>query len=112
VNNTGAAFGLWQDSRVLLTLFSIVSVFWIICYLLCRPGRTHAFAWSLIAGGALGNLVDRLAYGYVIDYLDFHIWPVFNLADACICVGVAWIVIRFMVHPPKPSSKTHASDPL
>lgn len=109
VNNTGAAFGLWKDSGVLLAVFSAVSFLVITAYLFKRPGRPHAFAWSLIAGGALGNLVDRAAYGHVIDYLDLRVWPVFNFADACICLGVIWIVFRFMAHPPK---VPHASDPF
>jgi len=109
VNNAGAAFGLWKDSGVFLAVFSAVSFLIIAVYLFKRPGRPHAFAWSLIAGGALGNLVDRVAYGYVIDYLDLGVWPVFNFADACICLGVAWIVFRFMARQPK---APHASDPF
>ena len=109
VNNPGAAFGLWRGSALFLTVFSAVSVVWIVCYLFKKPGRPHAFAWSLIAGGALGNLVDRLAHGHVIDYLDFRVWPVFNFADACICAGVAWILLRFL--RPR-SSKNHAPDSL
>jgi signal peptidase II len=110
VNNTGAAFGLWHSSGVFLAVFSAVSFFFIVGLLLQNPKRAHAFAWALIAGGALGNLADRLAYGHVIDYLDFRVWPVFNLADACICLGVTWILFRLMTRRPKAPSKSHASD--
>ncbi len=110
VNNQGAAFGLWQGSGFFLSVFSAVSTVFIVGYLLKKPNRKHAFAWALIAGGALGNLVDRVIHGHVIDYLDFRIWPVFNLADACICIGAAWIALHFAFTRPKESSNTHASD--
>lgn len=51
-------------------------------------------AYGLIIGGALSNLFDRIVYGYVIDYLDFRVWPVFNVSDACITVGVVLILYR------------------
>ena len=100
VSNTGAAFGLWKDSGVFLVCFSAVSFLIVFFYLFKKPAQPHSFAWALIAGGALGNLVDRLAYGYVIDYLDLRVWPVFNLADASICLGVIWILFRFTARRP------------
>ncbi len=64
---------------------------------------------SLILGGAIGNLIDRLRLGEVIDFLDFHIgpyhWPAFNIADSAITVGTFWIVIILLFHSPK-GSKT------
>lgn len=104
VNNTGAAFGLWRDASGVLAVFSAVSVVLILAYLAgilggagLPAGRqvSQGAAWALIAGGAIGNLYDRVLLGYVIDYLDFRVWPVFNLADACISAGVAWIVFRY-----------------
>ncbi len=53
-------------------------------------------AWSLVIAGALGNLYDRFRYGYVVDFLDFRIWPVFNIADASICVGVFLVILSFL----------------
>ena len=92
VHNTGAAFGLWPDGADLLTVFSAASALLILGYL--RRPVPNAIAWSLVASGALGNLYDRLRFGYVVDFIDLRVWPVFNFADSCICVGVAWIVWR------------------
>ncbi|MBI2095081.1 MAG: signal peptidase II [Candidatus Omnitrophica bacterium] len=55
-------------------------------------------AWALVAAGAAGNLTDRLAFGYVVDFLDFRIWPVFNIADAGICAGVLLVILNFSRH--------------
>ncbi|MCX5681683.1 MAG: signal peptidase II, partial [Candidatus Omnitrophica bacterium] len=52
------------------------------------------FAFSLIIGGAFGNLIDRLQFGYVIDFIDFRIWPVFNIADSAITVGAFLLIIK------------------
>lgn len=51
-------------------------------------------SYGLILGGALSNFVDRVLYGYVIDYIDLKVWPVFNLADTSICIGVGYILIN------------------
>lgn len=106
VENAGAAFGLWRGASFFLTVFSVVSVTLILAYLAGAFGNRvrHAPAWTFVAGGALGNLYDRLLFGHVIDYLDFRVWPVFNFADACISLGVAWILIRY--------ARSHASGPV
>jgi signal peptidase II len=100
--NKGAAFsflaaqGGWQ--RYLFTALSLgVSIFLI--YLLKKHAGQRLFCWgiALVLGGAVGNLIDRLAYGHVVDFLDFHIgkwhWPAFNIADAAICLGVALFIL-------------------
>ncbi|WP_133647670.1 signal peptidase II [Paraburkholderia flava] len=101
VFNRGAAFsflaaaGGWQ--RWGFTALGIVAAL-VICYLLKRHGTQRLFcaALSLILGGALGNVIDRLMYGHVIDFLDFHVrawhWPAFNLADSAITIGAALLV--------------------
>ena len=98
VNNAGAAFGLWRDASPALAAFSALSVLLITFHLAGRLGArvSYAGAWALVAGGALGNLYDRVKFGYVVDYVDLRVWPVFNLADACISVGVAWILLSFL----------------
>ena len=101
VYNRGAAFsflaaaGGWQ--RWAFTRLGMVAAL-VICYLLKRHGAQKLFctALALILGGALGNVIDRLAYGHVIDFLDFHVgswhWPAFNLADSSITIGAALLV--------------------
>lgn len=107
VNNTGAAFGLWKNSAFFLVVFSLVSFLSIFFYLLKSNQLKHGIAWAMIAGGALGNLYDRIFHGYVIDYVDLRVWPVFNLADAGICVGVFWIIMNF-AFTQRAGNKSHA----
>jgi signal peptidase II len=102
VFNRGAAFsflamaGGWQ--RWAFTALGVVAAL-VICYLLKRHGAQKMFctALALILGGALGNVIDRLMYGHVIDFLDFHVgrwhWPAFNLADSAITIGAVLLVI-------------------
>lgn len=100
VHNTGAALGLFQGNNKLFAVISFASV--IICaYLFLRYGQkdflSRLFSGAIL-GGALSNLYDRLSTGYVVDYLDFRIWPVFNLSDACITIGFAVLVWRSLFH--------------
>ena len=99
VHNTGIAFGFFKDSGagfliipVILTGLLVYNVY----YYRHSPhlSRTYIVAFSLILGGAIGNLVDRIFLGYVIDFIDFRIWPVFNLADSAITIGAAIILLR------------------
>ena len=101
--NKGAAFsflhnaGGWQ--RYFFTGIGIAAAVYII-YLLKKHGGQRMFSWalSLVLGGAIGNVIDRLLYGHVIDILDFH-WagwghfPAFNIADAAICIGAALFIL-------------------
>jgi signal peptidase II len=100
--NRGAAFsflasaGGWQDE--FLTIVGIAASLFIL-YLLARHGHQRLFACALglILGGALGNVIDRIAYGHVIDFLDFHWggwhWPAFNLADSAIVSGAGLLIL-------------------
>lgn len=101
VHNTGAAFSLFANQSgwqrwFFLAVAALASG--VILWLLAGTrGRTpFAIALALILGGALGNLIDRLAYGHVIDFLDFHAagwhWPAFNLADSAITVGAGLLI--------------------
>ncbi len=98
VNNAGAAFGLLKNASFFLAALSAVSIVLIVFYLRAQlAGKAvpvSAAGWALVAGGALGNLYDRLHFGYVIDMIDLRVWPVFNAADSAICLGVAWILWR------------------
>ena len=94
MHNRGAAFGILKDQ---LPLFIIASVFAVVLIYFNLKGNKHnkfyAVALSLILAGALGNLIDRILWGHVIDFLDFRIWPVFNIADSSISVGVTLIIL-------------------
>ena len=97
VNNTGAAFGLWRDSSAQLAAVTLLSVAAISVYLALASGKGQGrnfYGWALVMAGALGNLYDRVHFGYVIDYLDFRVWPVFNAADTAICLGVFWVLLN------------------
>jgi signal peptidase II len=99
--NYGAAFSFLADAggwqRYLFTVIAIV-VSAVLIWILTKPqSKTEALGFSLILGGALGNVVDRINRGYVVDFLDFHWqswhWPAFNLADIGICVGAALLIV-------------------
>jgi len=90
VTNTGAAFGLFPDRSLFFIAIAVIVVIAILIYHRHLPDEALVRAsLGLQLGGALGNLIDRLRYGYVIDFIDFKVWPVFNLADSAIVVGVA-----------------------
>ena len=102
VCNTGAAFGLFQGQTVPLTVVSLISVTVLLlyaCYFYRRFSLLDSwFIWvglSLIFGGTVGNLIDRLLLGYVTDFINFGFWPAFNLADSSIVVGV--IIVACLV---------------
>jgi signal peptidase II len=91
VTNTGVAFGLFQDRGSLFVIIAMIVVAAIIFYYRHLPAGQWWIKVSLglQLGGALGNLLDRLRLGYVVDFVDFKIWPVFNVADSSIVIGVA-----------------------
>lgn len=99
VLNSGIAFGLFKNQVIFYLVLPAVAIIWLVFNLfLSREeknfDRMYFFAMSLILGGAVGNLIDRLRLGYVVDFLDFRIWPVFNLADSAITIGVAIIIFK------------------
>ncbi len=101
--NPGAAFGIFQEGGFLRTLFlALVSVaaLIILSVLIWQSDDTKtAFALSLIGGGAIGNLIDRVRFEAVVDFLDFSIlgyhWPAFNVADSAITIGVMAAIVIF-----------------
>ncbi len=96
VQNTGTAFGLFQGNNKALLILAFI-IFASLLYgargLSERGGLWGALGVALVRGGAVGNIIDRVHYGQVIDFLDFHFWPVFNLADSAITVGTISIAI-------------------
>jgi signal peptidase II len=110
VRNTGAAFGIGAntDSRLVPMLLNggAVIVFCVVVVYALRTAVTDRMlqvALHLILGGAIGNLVDRFRFGYVVDFLDFYVrdhhWPAFNIADSAICVGIGLLFLDMKKHP-------------
>jgi signal peptidase II len=98
VRNTGAAFSLFPGYSFYLLLISLLAV-GVIIYFHRHISHKDYFlqvALAFILGGSLGNLVDRFSRGYVVDYIDFGFWPVFNLADIMINVGVVLLAYRLI----------------
>jgi len=110
VRNRGAAFGVGNGAdlpyqAVLFAVLSVAALIAIATYALKLPAaqRWPQWALALIMGGAVGNLIDRIAYGYVIDFVDvywrsYH-WPAFNVADSCISVGVVMLIVDLLRSP-------------
>lgn len=102
VRNTGAAFGMFKmlGNPFFVILSVCASLF--VLYLFLRR-EYNRFGLSLILGGAIGNLIDRVSYGYVVDFIDiavgsFH-WPAFNVADSALTVGIAIILAAHFLKP-------------
>ncbi|MGH8529404.1 MAG: signal peptidase II [Nevskiales bacterium] len=108
MHNTGAAFSLLSKaSPIFFILLGVAVSVGILWWLRKTPqGQTLVCAaLVLIQGGALGNVIDRAARGYVIDFIDFHVagwhWPAFNVADSAICVGAALLLLDMMRQRPQ-----------
>jgi len=100
VHNTGIAFGMLKNQGVVFIVIPIVAIV-LLGYNIYyyknndeKLSRLYIIAFSMILGGAFGNLIDRILYGYVIDFIDLRIWPVFNVADSAITVGAVIIAIK------------------
>lgn len=99
VLNKGAAFGLLKDQRIFFIILSVSAIFFIIAYIWKNNSRSIFLLSSLglLLGGATGNLIDRIRFGYVIDFLDFRVWPVFNVADSAITIGAAMFAAAILL---------------
>lgn len=100
VHNTGIAFGLFKDQGVVFVVISVIAIILLIYNIYYykyndeKLSRLYIVAFSMILGGAIGNMIDRIYYGYVIDFIDFQVWPVFNIADSAITIGAIIIAIK------------------
>lgn len=112
VRNTGGAFGIFGGEKEGIGSFLFIGVsltaIVIIVFLFIKmkeDERPLYLPFSLILAGAIGNLIDRLRYGEVIDFLDFNIfsfhWPAFNIADSAICVGIGLMALELLVRDKK-----------
>jgi signal peptidase II len=95
VQNTHGAFGLFGDSPFVLVGMALVvlAVFWFAFREAAAKSILVQIAFGGIVGGAIGNIVDRFHYHFVVDFIDLRWWPVFNVADSCITVGVALLIL-------------------
>ncbi|MDO4833699.1 MAG: signal peptidase II [Bacillota bacterium] len=110
IRNTGAAFSLLEGHTLLLILvpsviIGIAIIFICVRYKAYKP--IFMFSLALMCGGGLGNLTDRAAYAYVIDMFDFGFFPVFNVADICVCVGCGLLLLYLILY-----SEKNGSDPV
>ena len=96
IHNTGAAFSIMAGQISVLILLPLFMIIAAVVFMLIMRKKGHPLMMisvALIAGGGIGNLIDRIALGYVVDYLDFRVFPIFNLADIAVCVGCGLLVL-------------------
>ena len=108
--NYGAAFGILQEKRGFLVVFTLVVLVGL-CWFLVRKKITDKVllsAIALIAAGGVGNLIDRVFRGFVVDFLYFELinFPIFNFADCCVCVGTGLVILYVLVLEPRKAKKT------
>ncbi|WP_303691949.1 signal peptidase II [Megamonas hypermegale] len=98
IQNPGAAFGILENQRYLFILIAAVLIVAVIYFYkkIIQLSKLFQVGIALLFGGAIGNMIDRIFIGRVIDYMDFRIWPVFNLADIAIVSGCAIIAFNLL----------------
>lgn len=97
-HNEGAAWGIFSEYKVVIILFTMIAICLIYHFIYCfKRNKRNDFAFGLLMGGLAGNLIDRILFGYVRDFFDFYLfkydYPVFNIADIAIVVGVILLTI-------------------
>ena len=119
IHNSGVAFGFFSGGGALVLVLTLTALAALVIYFLLRP--TRPWLWlptGLLVGGALGNLIDRLAHGYVTDFIKLPAWPAFNLSDMAITVGVLSLLYvlegapskRALVPPPPRTGDRRAAE--
>ncbi len=103
IENTGISFSLLNSHTILIIIVTLI-ILALLCFVLIRTPKTHYYllfsvTLSVIIAGALGNLIDRILRGYVIDFISLDIinFPVFNVADICVCLGLFILIIMIFV---------------
>ncbi|WP_031516121.1 signal peptidase II [Desulfofalx alkaliphila] len=101
IHNPGAAFGILANQTTVFIVVTVLVLLGIAFFYkhIKNEGLPVQLALGMVAGGAVGNLIDRIRYGEVVDFLDFRIWPVFNLADTFIVIGVAFLIYDILARP-------------
>jgi signal peptidase II len=96
VQNTGVSFGLFKGMNALFIAISFIALgFFIYLYL---NNERYKNQLAFVCGGLLGNLMDRISLGSVVDFIDFHFWPIFNIADSAICIGIVWLIFSLIIN--------------
>jgi len=95
IQNKGAAFGMLQEQQSLFLIVGLITIVFLFNLFLKTKDRLTKLSISMVIGGALGNIVDRLLYGYVVDMFDFNgVWSyIFNFADVCVVLGVGLLTL-------------------
>lgn len=116
VQNTGSSFGLFQNQNLVLSIVAITGACIILFLVFFMRHRIEILnttlgklSLGLIFGGTLGNLINRLSFGYVIDFIDFNYWPAFNIADSSVVVGsilLAYSLIRLTIQSERKDGKS------
>ncbi len=114
LENRGAAFGMLSDHRWVFMVISTVAVIAIVAFMLASYKKYYHpllyISLSMIAGGGIGNMIDRLAAGYVVDFLDFCLinFAIFNVADVFVCVGCGMVVLYIILDDIKQAKQKKA----
>ncbi len=97
VENTGGAWGVMGSIPILFLILVPIVVIAIFMAAMKTNNRLEKISWYMIIGGALGNYIDRLFRGYVVDFINFHVWPVFNVADIFVVVGCILLIVSSLI---------------
>ena len=116
IQNRGAAFGSFDEHRWIFLVLSTVMIIAILAFLFWKKPQDKLLLASLIliTGGGIGNMIDRVCLGYVIDFLDFCAFPnlwmwIFNVADACVCIGAGMLALWMILDTVKETQKEKAA---
>lgn len=114
LENTGVAFGMLQDKRAIFITMSIIVLVILAIYFYMATNKNVwlKLGTALIFSGSIGNMIERVSKGYVVDFLDFRLinFPIFNVADIAVCVGAGALIIYFMFFADRDDEKTTEID--
>lgn len=116
LENRGAAFGMLKDHRWVFMIVSTIAIVAIIAVMLAHYKKLYDpllyVGLTFIAGGGIGNMIDRIALGYVVDFIDFRLidFAIFNVADSFVCVGCALVILQILLGDLKAKSQNKTGD--
>ena len=108
IQNSGAAFSILQNQTKFLIIVPLIVTILVIGYIILRRKIDHwtiLLSMSFIAAGGIGNLIDRISYGYVVDFFDFRVFPIFNVADISVCIGCGLLLFYMFFVEPRTTKK-------